>query len=54
VLHPATTIFLVNPFVFNKRLKRKDFQEMALLAWAQEVPGSNPGARPKYPAISFA
>jgi hypothetical protein len=31
--------------LFSKtRLKRKDFQEMALLAWAQEVPSSNLGA----------
>ena len=38
--------------LFSKtRLKRKDFQEIARLAWAQEVPGSNPGAPTK---ISFA
>ena len=28
-------------------LKRKDFQEVVRLAWAQEVPGSNPGAPTK-------
>jgi len=47
------TYTLPPPFVlltrlFSKpRLKRKDFQEMARLAWAQEVPGSNPGAPTK-------
>jgi voltage-gated potassium channel len=31
--------------LFSKtRLKRKDFQEIAPLGWAQETPGSNPGA----------
>ena len=40
---PLPNIFLTR--LFSKtRLKRKDFQEIALLAWAQEAPGSNPGA----------
>jgi hypothetical protein len=40
--------FVLLTRLFSKpRLKRKDFQEMALLAWAQEVPGSNPGAPTK-------
>src|SRR5713226_3371084 len=31
--------------LFSKpRLKRKDFREIARLSWAQEAPGSNPGA----------
>ncbi len=31
--------------LFSKlRLKRKDFQELERLTWAQEAPGSNPGA----------
>jgi len=43
---PLPNIFVTR--LFSKlRLKRKDFQEMALLAWAQEVPGSNPGAPTK-------
>jgi len=29
-------------------LKRKDFQEIARLAWAQEVPSSNLGAPTTY------
>jgi hypothetical protein len=34
--------------VFSKtRLKRKDFQEIERLTWAQEAPGSNPGAPTK-------
>ena len=47
------TYTLPPPFVlltrlFSKpRLKRKDFQEMARLAWAQEVPSSNLGAPTK-------
>jgi hypothetical protein len=28
-------------------LKRKDFQEIIRLPWAQEAPGSNPGAPTK-------
>jgi hypothetical protein len=35
--------------LFSKlRLKRKDFQEVARLAWAQEVPSSNLGAPTTY------
>jgi len=43
---PLPDIFLTH--LFSKlRLKRKDFQVIARLAWAQEVPGSNPGAPTK-------
>jgi len=43
---PLPNIFLTR--LFSKlRLKRKDFQEKACLAWAQEVPGSNPGSPTK-------
>jgi len=40
---PPANIFLTRLFS-NTRLKRKDFQEIARLPWAQEAPGSNPGA----------
>ena len=40
---PLPNIFLT-PLFSKTRLKRKDFQEIARLAWAQEAPGSNPGA----------
>ena len=43
-VHRATTKYFSNSFIFKTRLKRKDFQEIAPLAWAQEAPGSNPGA----------
>jgi hypothetical protein len=40
---PLPNIFLTR--LFSKtRLKRKDFQEKLRLPWAQEAPGSNPGA----------
>jgi len=40
---PPPNIFLTR--LFSKTgLKRKDFQAIARLAWAQEAPGSNPGA----------
>ena len=40
-------LFLLLSLLFSKwRLKRKDFQEIARLPWAQEVPSSNPCARP--------
>jgi hypothetical protein len=39
----TTNIFLTR--LFSKpRLKRKDFQEIVRLPWAQEVPSSNLGA----------
>ncbi len=45
---PLPNIFLT--LLFSKpRLKRKDFQEVARLAWAQEVRGSNPRAPTKLP-----
>ena len=43
---PLPNIFLTR--LFSKlRLKRKDFEEILRLPWAQEVPGSNPGAPTK-------
>src|SRR6266480_6732533 len=43
---PLSNIFLTR--LFSKpRLKRKDFQEILRLPWAQEAPGSNPGAPTK-------
>jgi hypothetical protein len=42
--HRATTKYFSNSLVSKQRLKRKDFQEIARLAWAQEVSGSNPDA----------
>jgi hypothetical protein len=38
----------VNALLSEVRLKRKDFQEIARLAWAQEAPGSNLGAPTTY------
>src|SRR5882724_10631059 len=47
---PLPNIFLTR--LFSKtRLKRKDFQEIAPLAWAQEVPSSNLGAPTKTSCI---
>ena len=40
---PLPNIFLTRLFS-KQRLKRKDFQEIARLAWAQEVPSSHLGA----------
>jgi hypothetical protein len=40
---PLPNIFLTRLFS-KSRLKKKDFQEIARLAWAQEVPSSNLGA----------
>ena len=40
---PPLNIFLTRLFP-KRRLKRKDFQEIARLAWAQEVPSSHLGA----------
>jgi hypothetical protein len=43
---PLSKILLTR--LFSKlRLKRKDFQEILRLPWAQEAPGSNPGAPTK-------
>ena len=47
-VHRATTKYFSNMFVFKKGLKRKDFQGIARLAWAQEVPSSNLGAPTTY------
>src|SRR6266550_1233479 len=43
-IHRATTKYFSNSFVLKTRLKRKDFQEIVRLPWAQEVPSSNLGA----------
>jgi hypothetical protein len=43
---PLRNIFLTRLFS-KQRLKRKDFQEIVRLTWAQEAPGSNPGAPTK-------
>src|SRR5258707_10715288 len=44
---PLPNIFLTH--LFSKtRLKRKDFQMITRLAWAQEVPSSNLGAPTTY------
>jgi hypothetical protein len=40
---PLPNIFVTHLFS-NQTLKRKDFQEIVRLPWAQEAPGSNPGA----------
>jgi len=41
-LRSAFSIFLTRLFS-KRRLKRKDFQEILRLPWAQEVPSSNLG-----------
>src|SRR5882762_9219791 len=44
---PLPKIFLTH--LFSKvRLKRKDFRKVERLPWAQEAPGSNPGAPTKF------
>src|SRR6267143_1825645 len=40
--------FVITLLFSKMRLKRKDFQEIVRLTWAQEVPSSNLGARPKH------
>ena len=47
-VHRATTKYFSNSFVLKLRLKRKDFQEILRLPWAQEVPSSNLGAPTTY------
>ena len=47
-VHRATTKYFSNSFVFKNEIERKDFQEIARLAWAQEVPSSNLGAPTSY------
>src|SRR5258708_16249327 len=44
---PLPNIFL-SRLLSKLRLKRKDFQEILRLPWAQEAPGSNPGAPTKF------
>jgi len=43
-VHRGTTNFFSNSFVFKTKIEKKDFPEIARLAWAQEVPSSDPGA----------
>jgi|SRR6266478_7420130 len=43
-VHRATTKYFLARLFSKTRLKRKDFQAIARLAWAQEVSGSNPDA----------
>jgi hypothetical protein len=43
-VHRATTKYFSNRLLSKNRLKRKDFQEIVRLIWAQEATGSNPGA----------
>jgi hypothetical protein len=46
-VHRATTKPFSNSFVFKTKIERKNFPEIARLTWAQEAPGSNPGAPTK-------
>ena len=41
-------ILYPTPLFSKNRLKRKDFQELARLPWAQEASGSNPDAPTKH------
>jgi len=43
-VHGGTIKFRSNSFVLKNEIERKDFQEILHLPWAQEAPGSNPGA----------
>jgi len=43
---PLPNIFVTHLFS-RQTLKRKDFPEIVRLTWAQEAPGSNPGAPTK-------
>jgi hypothetical protein len=40
-------MLFLTPLFSKQRLKRKDFPEIVRLTWAQEAPGSNPGAPTK-------
>jgi hypothetical protein len=46
-VHRATTKCFSNSFVFKNEIEKEDFQEILRLPWAQEAPGSNPGAPTK-------
>ena len=47
--------FVITLLFSKMRLKRKDFQEIVRLTWAQEAPGSNPGAPTIFsPTIRYA
>jgi hypothetical protein len=48
----ATTKYFSNSLFSKQSLKRRDFQEIARLAWAKEASGSNPGA-PTNPSSIF-
>jgi hypothetical protein len=43
---------LSKSFVSKTVVEKQDFQEITRMAWAQEVPGSNPGERPNLIEIS--
>jgi hypothetical protein len=43
----ATTKYFLTRLFSKRMLKKKDFQEIARLAWAREVRGSNPRAPTK-------
>jgi hypothetical protein len=47
VIHPATAICFVSPFVFKNEIEKEGLPRDSLLAWAQEVRGSNPRAPTK-------
>jgi hypothetical protein len=44
-------ILLLNPFLSEVGVKRKDFPDVARLTWAQEARGSNPRAPTKFPRL---
>jgi hypothetical protein len=47
-VHRAATKYFSTRLFSKLRLKRKDFQEILRLPWAQEVPSSNLGAPTTY------
>ena len=56
-IHPAASSHISRTklrFVFSiECLKMRDLQEIVSLSWAQEAPGSNPGARAFRPYVSL-
>jgi hypothetical protein len=46
-VHRATVKYFSNSFVFKTEIEKEGLQEIARLAWAQEVPSSNLGAPTK-------
>jgi hypothetical protein len=43
-VHRATAKNFSNSFVFKTEIEKEGLPRIARLAWAQEAPGSNPGA----------